>query len=116
MTTYIHELPDWPHFTWDERAVADRLASVRHRQGRLAGRMEALGFTLRAEANLQTVTEDVITTSAIEGEAKLAKCSQDTALRDIDDLVGRGILAKDAAGGRSTSYSLVDAEISEGHE
>jgi Fic family protein len=39
--------------------------------------------------------------------AKLAKCSQDTALRDIDDLVRRGILAKDAAGGRSTSYSLV---------
>ncbi len=39
--------------------------------------------------------------------AKLAKCSQDTALRDIDDLVQRGILTKDAAGGRSTSYSLV---------
>jgi Fic family protein len=38
--------------------------------------------------------------------AKLAKCSQDTALRDIDDLLQRGILAKDAAGGRSTSYSL----------
>jgi Fic family protein len=41
--------------------------------------------------------------------AKIAKCSQDTALRDIDDLVQRGVLAKDAAGGRSTSYSLVDS-------
>lgn len=39
--------------------------------------------------------------------AALTGCSQDTALRDIDDLIGRGILAKDAAGGRSTSYSLV---------
>jgi Fic family protein len=39
--------------------------------------------------------------------AKLAKCSQDTALRDIDELVDRGILSRDAAGGRSTSYSLV---------
>jgi Fic family protein len=39
--------------------------------------------------------------------AKLSKCSQDTALRDILDLVERGILAKDPAGGRSTSYSLV---------
>ena len=38
--------------------------------------------------------------------AKLVKCSQDTALRDIDDLLQRGILMKDAAGGRSTSYSL----------
>ena len=39
--------------------------------------------------------------------AKLAKCSQDTALRDIDDLLSRGILAKNDGGGRSTSYSLV---------
>lgn len=41
--------------------------------------------------------------------AKLAKCSQDTALRDIDDLLERGILRRDTAGGRSTSYSLVDS-------
>jgi Fic family protein len=40
--------------------------------------------------------------------AKLARCSQDTAGRDINDLVKRGILAKDAAGGRSTSYTLVE--------
>jgi Fic family protein len=42
--------------------------------------------------------------------AQIAKCSQDTALRDIDDLLARGVLTKDAAGGRSTSYSLVDEE------
>jgi Fic family protein len=41
--------------------------------------------------------------------AALAKCSQDTALRDIDDLIKRGILTKDSGGGRSTSYSLVTA-------
>jgi Fic family protein len=40
--------------------------------------------------------------------AKLIKCSQDTASRDIDDLFRRGLLVKDAAGGRSTSYSLVE--------
>jgi Fic family protein len=40
--------------------------------------------------------------------AQIEKCSQDTALRDIDDLVARGILRKDPAGGRSTSYSLVE--------
>jgi Fic family protein len=40
--------------------------------------------------------------------AKLAKSSQDTAGRDIDDLIKRGILVKNAAGGRSTSYSLVE--------
>jgi len=41
--------------------------------------------------------------------AKLAKCSHDTALRDIEDLIRKGILVKDAAGGRSTSYSLAEA-------
>jgi Fic family protein len=41
--------------------------------------------------------------------AKIEKCSPDTALRDINELVERGILTKDPAGGRSTSYSLVDA-------
>lgn len=39
--------------------------------------------------------------------AKIEKCSSDTALRDIDDLIKKGVLAKDAAGGRSTSYSLL---------
>ena len=39
--------------------------------------------------------------------AKLAKCSQDTAYRDILDLVERGAMQKDPGGGRSTSYSLV---------
>jgi Fic family protein len=38
--------------------------------------------------------------------AKIAKCSQDTALRDIDALLQRGVLVKEAAGGRSTSYVL----------
>ena len=38
----------------------------------------------------------------------LAKCSQDTALRDIEDLLSKGALAKDAGGGRSTSYSLAE--------
>ncbi|BBK36170.1 cell division protein Fic [Allostella sp. ATCC 35155] len=48
--------------------MAGQLAAVRHRQGRLLGRMEALGFELRAEAVLQTLTEDVLKSSEIEGE------------------------------------------------
>jgi Fic family protein len=40
--------------------------------------------------------------------AKIARCSADTALRDIDDLIAKNILKRDDAGGRSTSYSLVD--------
>ena len=68
MTTYIHELKEWPRFRWDEGLAARHLAPVRHRQGRLIGRMEALGFDLRAEAVLTTLTEDVLKSSEIEGE------------------------------------------------
>ena len=41
--TYIHLKPDWPTFTWDTDVLAQPLAAVRHRQGRLLGRMEGLG-------------------------------------------------------------------------
>jgi Fic family protein len=68
MTTYIHELQEWPRFRWDEGLAARHLAPVRHRQGRLIGRMEALGFDLRAEAVLATLIEDVLKSSEIEGE------------------------------------------------
>jgi Fic family protein len=66
--TYIHELADWPRFRWDGDLLSDSLASVRHRQGHLAGNMEALGFDLRQEAVLETLTVDVVKTSDIEGE------------------------------------------------
>jgi Fic family protein len=68
MAEYIHELPNWPKFEWDQRGLAKQLAAVRHRQGRLIGRMQALGFPLREEAVLQTLTEDVLKSSEIEGE------------------------------------------------
>ncbi len=68
MSRYIHELPDWPDFRWDHERLAGLLASVRHRQGRLLGRMEAIGFSLKAEATLQTLTLDVLKSSEIEGE------------------------------------------------
>src|ERR1017187_9000412 len=65
---YIHELKDWPDFVWNSEQLADILAAVRHRQGRLVGHMEALGFNLRPEAVLQTLTSDVLRSSEIEGE------------------------------------------------
>jgi len=65
---YIHELVDWPHFLWDREVLAGQLAQVRYRQGRLLGRMEGLGFQLRAEAVLRSLTEEVLKSSEIEGE------------------------------------------------
>jgi Fic family protein len=66
--TYIHERKGWPDFRWDRARIAARLVDMRHRQGRLIGRMEGLGYQLRAEAVLNTLTEDVLKSSEIEGE------------------------------------------------
>jgi len=65
---YIHELREWPRVLWDTERLTEPLASIRHRQGRLIGRMESLGFSLRQEAVLRTLTADVLKTSEIEGE------------------------------------------------
>lgn len=65
---YIHNRGDWPRFHWDDQALANQLGAVRHRQGRLIGRMEGLGFRLREQAVLGTLTQDVLKSSEIEGE------------------------------------------------
>src|ERR1700685_2137595 len=65
---YIHERKEWPEFKWDQPKLSPLLVEARHLQGRLLGRMEALGFQLREEATLQTLTQDVVKTSEIEGE------------------------------------------------
>lgn len=65
---YLWERSGWPSLTWDEKNLSKPLASVARQQGFLLGRMEALGFDLRDEAHLQTLTEDVVKSSEIEGE------------------------------------------------
>ena len=68
MSAYIYLEPGWPALRWDEVAIARRLADLRHRQGRLLGRMEGLGFSLQRDAELQSLTLDVVKSSEIEGE------------------------------------------------
>lgn len=65
---WVHEHQNWPNFTWDVGSLVSKLADIRHRQGRLLGRMEGLGFELKCEASLSTLTNDVVKSSAIEGE------------------------------------------------
>lgn len=65
---YIHEQLEWPMFRWDSARLTPALSACRHRQGRLVGQMETLGFPLRQEAVLQTLTDDVVKSSEIEGE------------------------------------------------
>ena len=65
---YIWELTNWPQFQWDKEKISKTLTNIRHEQGRLMGHMEALGFQLREEAVLKTLTQDVLKSSEIEGQ------------------------------------------------
>ena len=66
--SYIYQKPDWPYFTWRSDVLIPLLSEVRNLQGRLMGKMESLGFQLKNEAMLDTLTRDVLKTSEIEGE------------------------------------------------
>jgi Fic family protein len=68
MATYIYELLPWPRFRWSDEEIAKTLSDVHRRQGLLAGRMQTLGFHLQQEAELSTLTEEVLKSSEIEGE------------------------------------------------
>ena len=65
---WIHQHRNWPNFTWNFDALASKLADIRYRQGRLLGRLEGLGIELEREANLITLTNDIVKSSAIEEE------------------------------------------------
>lgn len=65
---FIHEHSDWFRFRYDDKELVSLLASVRHLQGKLMGHMESLGFSLREEAMLTTLTLDVLKSTEIEGE------------------------------------------------
>jgi Fic family protein len=65
---WIYKHKGWPSFNWADQKITPKLADIRHRQGRLLGRMESLGFDLNREALLNTLTNDVVKSAAIEGE------------------------------------------------
>ena len=68
MPKYIHQLPKWPGFSWNNEVIVPLLSGIRHKQGRLQGYMAVLGFALRNETTLQTLTLDVLKSTEIEGE------------------------------------------------
>ncbi len=65
---YIHQKENWPNFKWEDKSLIDLLSKVRNLQGKIVGKMEALGFNLRNEAVLETLTLDVLKSTEIEGE------------------------------------------------
>lgn len=68
MKPYIHQKEDWPNFNWNNEEILTLLGEVRNLQGKIIGKMETLGFDLKNEAVLETLTLDVIKSTEIEGE------------------------------------------------
>lgn len=68
MAKYIYQYGNWPLFSWDEGEIQGLLGRVRYLQGMLLGQMGAIGFSLKEEAVLTTLTLDVLKSSEIEGE------------------------------------------------
>lgn len=64
----IYEHQNWPNYTWDTERIAIKLADIRYKQGHLLGKMESIGFRSKSEASLNTITSDIVKSSAIEGE------------------------------------------------
>ena len=65
---YIYQNENWPSFIWDATALQLLLGEIRNKQGKLMGKMEAMGLALQEQALLETLTVDVLKSSEIEGE------------------------------------------------
>ncbi len=65
---FIYQNAEWPEFIWDTDKINRILLAVSHRQGRLLGSMENLGFNLQSEAVLDTMTLEILKSNEIEGE------------------------------------------------
>jgi len=68
MVKYIYQYDNWPNFTWEENEIQSLLGKVRHLQGKIFGQINALGFSIKEETMLATLTLDVLKSSEIEGE------------------------------------------------
>jgi len=65
---YIYDHENWTQFQWNDDKISTLLARVRNLQGRLLGKMEALGFDVQKSTSLEVITSDVLKSSLIEGE------------------------------------------------
>ena len=91
---YIYQQKNWPNFNWDNEKLLPLLGKVRNLQGKLVGKMESLGFELRNEAVLETLTLDVIKTTEIEGELLNAEQVRSSIARKLGMTIS-GLISSD---------------------
>jgi Fic family protein len=93
-SSYIYQKKDWPEFTWNNEELLFTLGKVRNLQGKLTGKMESLGFVLREESVLETITLDVLKSTEIEGEFLDSKEVRSSVSRHLGMNV-HGLIASD---------------------
>jgi Fic family protein len=99
MSKYIHLSKDWPAFEWEDEKIILPLSAMRHKQGRLLGKLEGLGFRLREEATLETLTQDVIKSSEIEGEKLPADQVRSSIARRLGiEIAGEVVVSRNVEG------------------
>ena len=65
---YIWQSADWPNFKWNEHILNTPLKLAQEQQARLVGMLSALGFDIQNQTTLESITEDIVRSSEIEGE------------------------------------------------
>ncbi len=83
MKQFIYHNKEWPNFYWDSDSLVFTLGKVRNLQGRLNGKMESLGFKLKGEATLKTLTLNVLKSSEIEGEILISEVVRSSIARHL---------------------------------
>ena len=81
---YIHNLPDWPKFHWDEPFLAPRLNELKVKQARLLGRMEGLGPSFQSASHLRYTATEIMLSCEVDGHL----LDQDAVYRSLGDLLG----------------------------
>lgn len=97
--TFLYQLEEWPSFRWQASQLTVPLGEVRHRQGKLLGALQSLGGGLAQSAAFETLTADVVHSSAIEGERlNLEEVRSSLARRLGVDLAGEQAVSRSVDG------------------
>ncbi len=80
---YIHELPDWPRYRYDPGALLSKLEEANTKRGRLFGILEAIGFEGMQQQDVEAITEELVKSSAIEGERLDVEIVKDSVARRL---------------------------------
>jgi len=83
MSSYIWQRPDWTSFQWDSAVLLPLLGEVRKRQGKLLAEVTSLGMSQSVEAQAELLTEEAITTTAIEGETLARESVRSSVARQL---------------------------------